>query len=121
LLCLAPSVYAKTGIESFDIIKGVVVRIKPTAVIAVDALATKEEERLCACLQITTAGIQPGSGVDNHKQILSKETLGVPVIGVGMPLILKGVLASGLMVTARDIDLCVVAGAEIISGAVNSL
>ena len=121
ILALAPSVSAKTGIESYDIIKGVTDRIKPAAVLAVDALATRDEARLCSSIQITSAGIQPGSGVGNHKQHLCLHTLGVPVIGIGVPLILKGAFSSGLMVTVKDIDLSVEAAAQIISNAVNKL
>ncbi len=80
-----PGVMAKTGMESAEIVKGVVSEAKPDAVIVVDALAARSTKRLNRTIQITNTGIQPGSGVGNHRNALTEETLGVPVIAIGVP------------------------------------
>lgn len=82
---LVPGVMAQTGMETLEIIKGVVRETKPTAVIAVDALAARSTRRLNCTIQLTDTGINPGSGVFNFRSGLSRETLGVPVIGIGVP------------------------------------
>ena len=68
-------------------VRGVVERVQPQAVIAVDALAAMETKRICTTIQVTDTGIQPGSGVGNHRAGLTRETLGVPVIAVGIPMV----------------------------------
>lgn len=82
---LIPGVMAKTGMESQEIIKGVVEKTKPDVVIVVDALAARSTKRLNRTIQITDTGIHPGSGVGNHRNSITKETLGVPVIAIGVP------------------------------------
>lgn len=82
---LVPGVMAQTGMETLEIIKGVVEETRPHVVIAVDALAARSTRRLNRTIQITDAGIHPGSGVGNHRNGLSRETLGVKVIGIGVP------------------------------------
>lgn len=82
---IVPGVMAKTGMESCEIVKGVVVQTKPDVVIAVDALAARSTKRLNRTIQITDTGVQPGSGVGNHRHALTFETLDVPVIGIGIP------------------------------------
>ncbi|MCL1964459.1 MAG: GPR endopeptidase [Firmicutes bacterium] len=84
---VAPGVLGVTGIETSEIARGIIEHTKPDAVIAVDALAAKETCRICTTMQITDTGIQPGSGVGNHRLGLSQETLGVPVIAVGVPMV----------------------------------
>lgn len=82
---IAPSVMAMTGIETENIVSGIVGKIKPEAVIAVDALAARSMKRLGRTIQITDTGINPGSGVGNNRKELSKKTLGIPVIAIGVP------------------------------------
>ena len=82
---IAPGVMAQTGMETYEIIKGVSDSIHPDAVFVVDALAARNTKRLNRTIQITDTGIRPGSGVGNHRNEISKETLGVPVIAVGVP------------------------------------
>lgn len=83
---IAPGVFGATGIESFDIIKGVCDRIGATLVIVVDTLATKKAGRLFKSFQITDAGLQPGSAVNGARQKIDSGNLGIPVIAVGVPM-----------------------------------
>lgn len=83
--CIEPGVMAKTGMETSEIISGVVGETKPDLVLVIDALAARSTRRLNRTIQITDTGIQPGSGVGNHRNALTRETLGVPVIAVGVP------------------------------------
>ena len=82
---LSPGVLGITGIETGDIVKGVVDKIKPKLVIAVDALASRNMNRVNASIQLADTGIAPGSGVGNKRASIDKETLGVPVIAIGVP------------------------------------
>ena len=82
---LVPGVMAQTGMETLEIIHGVVEETHPDVVIAVDALAARSTRRLSRTIQITDTGINPGSGVGNHRNGINKETLGVPVIAIGVP------------------------------------
>lgn len=82
---LSPGVMGNTGIETGEIIKGVVEKIQPDIVIAVDALASRNMNRVSTTIQISNTGINPGSGVGNKRQGLNEEYLGVPVIAVGIP------------------------------------
>jgi spore protease len=82
---ISPGVMGLTGIETSDIIFGVVEKSKPDFVIAIDALASRSIERVNSTIQISDSGIHPGSGVGNKRKELSKETLGVPVIAIGVP------------------------------------
>ena len=82
---IAPGVMAQTGMESYEIIKGIVETTKPDAVLVVDALAARNTKRLNRTIQIADTGIHPGSGVGNHRNEISKETLGIPVIAIGVP------------------------------------
>ena len=86
---IAPGVLALTGIESFDIVKGIVDKIKPDLVVAIDALSSRKMERVSTTIQMTDVGITPGSGVGNHRQGLNKESLGVPVISLGIPTVVN--------------------------------
>lgn len=83
----APGVLGVTGIETAEVVKGLIERVKPSAVIAVDALAAMACERICTTVQITNTGISPGSGVGNHRLGLNRETLGIPVIAIGVPMV----------------------------------
>jgi len=82
---LAPGVLGLTGIETGEIIRGVVDRIKPSLIIAIDALASRRMDRVSTTIQIADTGINPGSGVGNKRMGLTSETLGVPVIAIGVP------------------------------------
>ncbi len=82
---LAPGVLGLTGIETGEIIRAIVDRIAPDVVIAVDALASRSIERILRTVQIADTGIQPGSGVGNHRAGINAESLGVPVLAVGVP------------------------------------
>lgn len=82
---IVPGVMGQTGMESVEIIKGVVKETKPDIIIAVDALAARSTRRLNRTIQIADTGISPGSGVGNHRNAINKETLGVPVIAIGVP------------------------------------
>lgn len=88
---LAPGVMGLTGIETSDIIFGVVEKTKPDFVIAIDALASRSIERVNSTIQISDTGIHPGSGVGNKRKELSKETLGIPVIAIGVPTVVDAV------------------------------
>lgn len=85
LCSVSPGVLGLTGIESVDIIKGIVQRIKPDIVIAIDALASGSMHRICTTIQISDTGITPGAGVGNRQGALNERELGVPVIAVGVP------------------------------------
>ena len=85
LSCIAPGVMGQTGMETVEIVRGIVEETKPTLVMAVDALAARSLKRLNSTIQITDTGISPGSGVFNDRMGLNKDTLGVPVIGIGVP------------------------------------
>jgi len=82
---VSPGVLGTTGIETSEIIKGVIDKIKPDLVIAIDALASRKLERISTTIQISDTGINPGSGVGNKRTPLAKETLGIPVIAIGVP------------------------------------
>ncbi len=82
---IVPGVMAKTGMETCEIIRGVVEETEPDVIIAIDALAARSTKRLNRTIQITDTGVQPGSGVGNHRHALTEETLGIPVIGIGIP------------------------------------
>lgn len=84
---LSPGVLGVTGMETADMVRGTVSHAKPAAVIAVDALAARECARIGTTIQLSNTGIQPGSGVGNHRLGLTQETLGVPVIAIGVPLV----------------------------------
>lgn len=84
---IVPGVMAQTGMETAEIIKGIVEETKPDIVLAIDALAARSVRRLTTTIQLTDTGIHPGSGVGNHRSSLTKETLGVPVVALGVPMV----------------------------------
>jgi len=92
---IEPGVMAKTGMETAEIIKGVVRETKPDVLIVVDALAARSTKRLNRTIQITNTGIQPGSGVGNHRNALTKESLGIPVIAIGVPTVVDAATIVG--------------------------
>ncbi|SFP89434.1 spore protease [Oscillibacter sp. PC13] len=119
-------VLGTTGVESAEAVRGLVAQVQPGLVIAVDALASRRCERVCATVQLSDTGIIPGSGVGNHRAALNQETLGVPVFAVGIPTVVDAATLAAdlleeagagevdeeklrasqqnLMVTPRDID-----------------
>lgn len=120
-----PGVLGTTGVESADLVEAVVRKIRPDAVIAVDALASRSAGRVCTTVQISDTGIVPGSGVGNARAALSRETLGVPVIALGVPTVVDAATlaldlareagseldaealrrqSGGMIVTPREID-----------------
>lgn len=82
---LSPGVMGITGIETVEIVKSIVDRIKPDRVVAIDSLASRKMDRINSTIQISTAGISPGAGVGNKRKALNKEFLGVDVIAIGVP------------------------------------
>lgn len=141
---IAPGVMGQTGIETSDIIKALVKKTKPELVIVIDALASRSLHRVNRTVQISTAGINPGSGVGNKRKEISYKTLGVPVIAIGVPTVvdiasifydIKGffneenndidirssLIESDLnfMVTNKDIDEMMNMMSDIISKAIN--
>ena len=116
---IVPGVMAQTGMETLEIIRGVVEETRPDVVVAVDALAARSSKRLNRTIQISDAGIHPGSGVGNHRHSLTRETIGVPVIAIGVPTVVdaativydavrdRNAVPPGLntmFVTPKDID-----------------
>ena len=136
---LAPGVLGQTGVETGEVICGVLDRVRPTAVIAVDALAAGRLSRLLRTVQLADTGITPGAGVGNARAALNEETLGVPVIAVGVPTVVDGAtlaheissqlgqpdcealddLSQPVMITTRDIDREVADISRMIGYAVN--
>lgn len=84
---LAPGVMGSTGMETGEVVQAVVQRVKPGCVVVVDALAARSTGRILNTVQLTDAGVAPGSGVGNHRDALTKESLGVPVVAVGVPMV----------------------------------
>lgn len=105
---LAPGVLGITGIETGEIARALVQTLRPAAVLAIDALCAADPERLCASFQFSDTGIAPGSGAGNHREALTRETLGVPVIAAGVPTVIAGGTdAKPLLMTPTDIDLVI--------------
>ncbi len=132
LCALTPNVLGMTGIESFDIISAVAERIKPDAVIVVDSLTAAATGRIASAFQVTDSGITPGSGVDNHRRRLDKDSLGCRVVSVGVPLVVySSTIArdycggaksncADMVVTPKDVDILVEDCAGIIANAINA-
>ena len=120
---ITPNVLGKTGIESYDLVSATAKKIKPDIIIAVDALACRDPERLCRTIQIADSGICAGSGVNNARKPLNLATLGIPVIAVGVPTVIDANSFfdsdENMMVTPKEIDLLVEKAADIISRAIN--
>lgn len=136
LCALCPNVPGATGIESFDVIKGAVGQINPDLVIAVDSLASAAVGRIGSAFQFCSSGITPGSGVANHRMRLSRDTLGVDVLSIGVPLVVYAttIIAeaagrdalsdvdndiAGLIVTPKDIDVLAEECGYVVGSAIN--
>ena len=122
----SPGVSGQTGMQTIEIIKSVVNFVKPELVVVVDALAARSFSRLGRTIQITDSGIAPGSGVKNSRQELSKKTLGVPVLAIGVPTVVdffenrvKTKKTSFFMVTPKNIDEIINRAAGLISNSLN--
>lgn len=132
---LAPGVLGQTGIESFDLLHSVTKEIKPAFLIVIDALASRYLKRLGCTVQMSDSGIEPGAGVGNARREISRKTLGVPVIAVGVPTVVdaatlvsdltggSGEIANPegrqMIVTPREIDLLICRAATLIADCIN--
>lgn len=136
---IAPGVLGQTGLESAEVLHGLIDTVAPAAVIVVDALACGRLSRICRTIQVTDTGIVPGSGVGNARAGLNRDTLGVPVIAIGVPTVVDGAtlaheiraqspqaegealsdLGTPVIVTSRDIDRDAADIARVIGYAVN--
>ena len=85
LCAVSPGVMAQTGMETYDILAGIVEKVKPSILVVVDALAARNTSRLMRTIQITDTGICPGAGIGNYRKALNKENIGIPVIAIGVP------------------------------------
>lgn len=139
---ISPGVLGQTGVETGELVLSIAKKIKPKAIIAIDALASRRVERLGCTLQISNTGISPGAGVGNNRFEINEKTTGVPVIALGIPTVVdvmtlirdimpeyifeneirENVYPNGRMmvVTPREIDQLIERGAQLISMAVNS-
>lgn len=86
---IVPGVMGQTGMETREILSGVIEQIRPDCLIAIDALAARSAKRLCRTIQISDTGICPGSGVGNHRHSITKKTIGIPVIAIGIPTVVE--------------------------------
>ncbi len=125
---IAPGVLGTTGIETADIIKAVTERVKPQLIIAVDALAAADIQRVSTTIQISDTGIQPGAGVGNNREGLNEKNTGVKVIAIGMPTVIDASTISKveipeelapLMVTTKDIDLVIERASKAVANGIN--
>ena len=132
---IVPGVMAQTGMESAEIIRGIVNETTPDLIMVIDALAARSTKRLNRTIQISDAGIHPGAGVGNHRSEITKDTMGIPVIAIGVPTVVdaativndtmvKELIAphlNGMFVTPKDIDDTVRRISYTISEAMNML
>lgn len=140
---IVPGVLGNTGIETAEILKGVVGQVSPSAVIVIDALAARSLERLGNTVQMCDTGVSPGAGVGNRRKRIDEDFLGVPVIAVGVPTVVDGITVAidlmeqggveilqekrnailknerGMMVTPKEIDLVIKRAAKLLSLAIN--
>lgn len=102
---LSPGVLGRTGIETGEILHGVVRSVHPDRLIVIDALATLSLARVCTTVQLSNTGIVPGSGVGNHRCAIDRATMGIPVFSVGVPTVVNAVPGGkGALVTPYEID-----------------
>lgn len=130
---LSPGVLGQTGIEVGEIITSLSAKLRPAAVIAIDALASRSLSHLGRTIQLSDSGITPGSGIGNQRLSLNKKSLGIPVIGMGMPTVVDAMtlardisgnkdlphLGSRLIVTPKEIDILTKRASKLIGMAVN--
>lgn len=116
---IVPGVMAQTGMETLEVVRGIVAETKPDQVVVIDALAARSSKRLNRTIQISDAGIQPGSGVGNHRNSLTRETIGIPVLAIGVPTVVDAATIvydatgdrssvppglNGMFVTPKNVD-----------------
>ena len=103
---ISPGVLGTTGIETLEILKGIVENIKPKLLIVIDALASRSIERISSSIQLADTGIVPGAGVDNTRKEISKNTLGIPVIAIGIPTVVDAatIAADSLTLLIREVQ-----------------
>ena len=134
---VSPGVLGMTGVETGELLKGIVSRVRPDCVIVVDALAARSMNRLCTTIQLSDTGIVPGSGIGNARCAIDHELLGIPVIAIGVPTVLDAVTlahdllpqsdaakhipqqAARMMVTPREIDQLVADVSKLIGYSIN--
>lgn len=133
---LATGVLGNTGIETAEILRGAAQRVEPSAIVAIDAMASRSLDRLCRTFQLSDTGIAPGSGACNPRQELNARTMGVPVIALGVPTVVeartlalelvpdgqldeKSTPDAGMLVAPKDIDLQVTKCAKVLGYALN--
>lgn len=141
---ITPGVLGKTGVETGEIIESIVKKIRPCAVIVIDALASRRLERLGTTVQMATSGVVPGSGVGNARSRIDSQTLGVPVISIGVPTVVDAAtlafdifeqagyeeenadledilrpLGENIMVTPKEIDLMIERAAQLVAMSIN--
>ena len=117
---IIPGVMAQTGMETAEIVRGIVKETEPDAVVVIDALAARSVSRLATTIQLSNTGIQPGSGVGNHRHSLTEESLGIPVIAIGVPTV---VAAAAIVYDTLDAlsELLEAAGADFAAQAVEGM
>lgn len=131
---IVPGVMARTGMESAEIVRGVTMQTNPDLIIAIDALAARSTKRLNRTIQITDTGIHPGSGVGNNRHAMTRESLGVPVIAIGIPTVVDAATIvhdavkdwnnsttelHNMYVTGKDIDAVIATLSLTVAEAVN--
>lgn len=136
---IIPGVLGQTGIDTAEILKGITTKLKPSAILIIDALASRKLERLGCTIQISDSGISPGSGVNNARPEISKKTIGVPVISLGIPTVVDSVTLvadmmgssrqdikrsrylqeKNMMVTPREIDLLIERASKLAAMSIN--
>lgn len=129
---IAPGVLGQTGIEAAEVIKSLCDTVKPDCVIVIDALACSDISRLGSTIQLTDTGISPGSGVQNRRKEFTEETLGIPVVAVGVPTvvdmhtIVENITGNppdkhlpNMMVTPRDVDKLIERTARLLAFSIN--
>lgn len=131
---LAPGVLGQTGMETGEILEGMVRKIRPAALIVADALASRRLSRLGCTIQMSDTGITPGAGVGNARREISRRTLGVPVIAIGIPTVVDAATlcydlvgehaaaeprGAEMIVTPKEIDLLIARAAKLLGHAVN--
>ena len=127
---IRPGVGSESGLDAIETVKGVCDRIRPDAVFAIDALASRASERLGTTIQISSTGIMPGSGLGNSKKPINIKTVGIPVVAIGVPTIMDARLFMGdgsakrtergaMFVSPKEINEIVSVAGEIIAGGIN--
>lgn len=123
---IAPGVLGTTGMETSEILRGVINEKKPDLVIAVDAFAASDMENISVTVQVSDTGLIPGGGVSNRRNAINEESLGVPVIAIGVPTVVDAnILTNGeysrgeLVVTPKDIDIVIDRAAKVIANGIN--